>query len=114
MMAIAPNASAAADRNTNTLTIVVLSLPTISFIHSKTISMSDPEIAHPVHDDVAEDHPRAGQRQAHLGEALIPDDGVEIRRHEIEQDEDRDRQAGEEQRGELALGSKRSNLAPHL
>src|ERR1043165_7223890 len=114
MIAITPKARAPADKNTNALTRNVLSPPEISLRNSNTVSMSDPETAHLVHDDVAEDHPRAGERESHPGEALIPDDGVKIRRHEIEQKEDRDRQAGEKQRGEFALGGERLDLAPHL
>src|SRR3954454_7260941 len=85
MTAIIPNASAAADRNTNRLTTSVLSPPVMSFSNSNTASMSDPEIAHLVHDDVAEDHPRGGQREAHFGEALIPDAGVEVGGDHVEQ-----------------------------
>src|SRR5262245_17211245 len=93
--AMRPNASAAADRNTNTLTMMVLSPPDRSFRSSNTASMSDPEIAHLVHEDVAQHHPYAGQREAHPGQALIPDARVEVGGGEIEQEEDHDRQAGE-------------------
>src|SRR4051812_38614984 len=112
--AMRPNASAAADRNTNALTTSVLSAPAISLRNSKTASMSDPEIAHLEHEDVAEHHPCAGEREAHLGETLIPDAGVEVGRDEIKQKEDHDRQAGEKQRRELALCGERLDLAPHL
>src|SRR3954463_10925944 len=113
-IAITPNASAAADRNTNALTTSVLSPPAISLSNSKSASMSDPEIAHLEHEDVAEHHPCAGKREAHLGETLIPDAGVEVGRDEIKKEEDDDRQAGEEQRRELALSCERLDLAPHL
>src|SRR5690348_7238060 len=102
--AMTPNASAAADRNTNRLTIVVEPSPVIWVSRSNTASMSDPEVAHFVHDDVAAQHPGGGEPEAPFGQALIPDAGVEIRRHEIEQEEDHHRQAGEEQRRELAFG----------
>src|SRR5215213_6112351 len=109
-----PNASAAADRNTKALTIMVEPPPSIPFMSSYRRSMSDPEVAHFVHRDIAEHHPDARHRQAHLRQILIPHDGVEIRRHDVEQKEDRDRQAGEKQRGEFSLGGKRLDLAPHL
>src|SRR3954468_24405950 len=113
-IAMTPKASAAADRNTNALTTSVLSPPAISLRNSKTASMSDPEIAHLEHEDVAEHHPCAGERESHLGETLIPDAGVEVWRDEIKQEEDDDRQAGEEQRRKLALCGERLDLAPHL
>src|ERR1700749_3102357 len=94
---IMPNASGGADRNTNTLTMIVLSPPDKSFRISNTASMSDPEIAHLEHEDVAGHHPGAGECQAHLGEALIPDAGIEVGRDQIEQEEDHHRQAGGEQ-----------------
>src|SRR5215212_1658614 len=91
--AITPNASAAADRNTNALTTrAEPSPPAVRLIRSNTASMSDPEVAHLVHDDIAEDHPHAGNAQPKLGEILIEDAGVEVRRDELEQEEDHDRQ----------------------
>src|SRR5213075_337329 len=96
-----PNASAAADRNTNALTIMVEPSPPNPLNNSNTASMSDPEVAHLVHDHIAEDHPGGGEREPHLGEALVPDDGVEVGRHDVEQDDDRHRQAGQEQRREF-------------
>src|SRR5215475_12820868 len=112
--AMTPNASAAADRNTNRLTIMVEPSPVNWVSRSNTAFMSDPEVAHLVHDDIARQHPAGGQPEAHLGEALIPDAGIEVRRHHVEQEEDRDRQAGQEQRRELAFRGERLDLAPHL
>src|ERR1043165_1253393 len=114
LTATAPKANTAADRNTNTLTTMVLSPPAISFRNSNTASMSDPEIAHLEHDHVAQHHPDNGKPQSHLGETLIPDAGLEIGRDKVEQEEDRDRQAGQEEGGEFALGGERLDLAPHL
>src|SRR4029077_15748718 len=106
--------SEAADRNTNALTIMLEPSPAKPLMNSNTASMSDPEVAHFVHDDIAEDHPGPSQREADLGEALIPDDGVEVGRHDIEQKEDRDRKAGQKQRREFSFRRERLDLAPHL
>src|SRR5262245_53250404 len=101
--AMTPNASAAADRNTNRLTIMVEPSPVNWASRSNTASMSDPDAAHLVPDDVAGQHPAGGEPEPPFGQALVPDAGVEVRRHDVEQEEDHHRQAGEEQRRELAF-----------
>src|SRR4029077_8631840 len=70
--AIMPNASAAADRNTNALTIMLEPSPAKPVMYSNTASMSDPDVAQCVHDDIAQDHPGPSQREAELGKALSP------------------------------------------
>src|SRR5436305_14122241 len=112
--AIRPNASAAADRNTNALTTIVEPSPPNPLSNSNTASMSDPEVAHLVHDHVAEDHPDAGDAQPQLGEVLIHDAGVELGRHHLQQEEDHDRQPEEKQCREFSFGGERADFAPHL
>src|SRR5262249_40047575 len=112
--AMKPKASAAADRNTNALTIRVELSPSAPLMMSNTASMSDPEIAHLVHHDVAGEHPRAGEAEAPFGDVVLDDCAVEIRRHHVDEAEHRDRKARQEQRRELTLGGERADLAPHL
>src|SRR5262249_61053856 len=44
---------------------------------------SDPEIDQPVHDEVADPHPKARHRQRLLGDVLVPDAGVKFGRDEL-------------------------------
>src|SRR5689334_22333623 len=108
-------ASAAADRNTNALTIrVELPPPDRLFMNSKKASMSDPEVAHLVHDDVAGDHPRGGETETPFGQVVLDDRAVEVRRHDVDQAEHRHGQPGQEDRREFAFRRERLDLAPHL
>src|ERR1044071_4848047 len=109
------NASAAADRNTNALTIMVEpSPPNMPLMNSNTASMSDPEVAHLVHDNVAHQHPRYREAEPPFGNVELYDRPIVIGRHHIEQQEHRDRKSGQEYRRELSFGRERLDLAPHL
>ena len=56
----------------------------------------------------------AGRDQRLLGERDVPDAGVEIRRHELDDQEHHDRQRRQDQRGGAAFRRQRADLAPHL
>src|SRR4051812_26505740 len=66
-----------------------------SMISAKLPMTLDPEIYHPVHDEITDTHPCAGGCERHLGQFLMPDAAVEIRRDELDQTEDADRKRGE-------------------
>src|SRR3569623_1926119 len=76
--------------------------------------MSDPEIHHEVHDEIADAHPATGKPEADLGHALLPDAAVEIRLEEEHDEEHADRQRRQDQRRRAAFGGERFDLAAHL
>src|SRR5215831_3600396 len=77
-------------------------------------AISDPEIDHLEHDEIADAHPGAGDRERGLGDVLVPDAGVEIGRHHLDDEKHGDRQRGQDQRGGAAFRRQRTDLAPHL
>src|SRR5580704_7036419 len=79
--AMTPKAAIVAAKKTTILT----NKPALSFeIALKMLSMaSDLEIDHPEHQEIADPHPSRRSRQAHLGEIVLPDAGVEIRRYDL-------------------------------
>src|SRR5262245_4968973 len=102
-IAMTPKASAAAERNTKALTTSVLSPPETLIRKSNTASMSDPEVAHLVHHDVAGEHPCAGEAEAPFRDVELDDRAVEVGCHQVDQAEHRDRQAGQEDRREFSF-----------
>src|SRR6202023_3274675 len=110
--AITPKLRMAVARNTSTAIIRVE--PLANNASKKPESMSDPEIDQPVHDEIADHHPGAGDRQRLLGDGLVPDAGVELRRHDLDHGEDADRQRGQDQGGGARLGGEGADLAAHL
>src|SRR5579871_1676137 len=47
----------------------------------------DLEVDHLEHDQIADDHPHRGAAEQHLGERLVPDRAVKIRRDELDDQE---------------------------
>src|ERR1700722_6854372 len=118
--AITPKVKIAVARNTSTASISAepsANTPaTISEAESmaRILKRSDLEVDQPVHDEVADHHPAAGERQRLLGDVLGPDARVEFRRHDLNHREDGDRQRREDQRGSARFRGQRANLAAHL
>ena len=54
------------------------------------------------------------QPRHHLGQVLVPDAGVEVRRDDLDDQEHRDRQRRQDHRRGAAFGRQRADLAPHL
>src|SRR5882724_10815229 len=85
--AITPKVKIAVARNTSTASIraepSANTPPRISEIASIAL---DPEVDQPVHDEVAHPHPAAGDRKRLLGDVLVPDARIELRRHELNGD----------------------------
>src|SRR5262245_9644386 len=88
--AMAPKARIATARNTVTPSMVAVASPEKNRLPSA--SMSDLEVDHPVHDEVAHQHPGGGHGEADLGEVVLPDAAIEVRRDELDENEDQDRQ----------------------
>src|SRR3972149_8683890 len=113
--AITANAVVPVARNTsNAISMLASSrniLPNVSNRMSIALNL---EIDHAEHDEVADAHPAGRQHQAELGQALIPDAGVEIRHQEIDHQEHADRQRRQNQRRGAAFGGPRTDLAAHL
>src|SRR6187431_1063837 len=57
---------------------IVLSLSPKMVIRNSNMA-SNLEVHQPVHDEVADPHPAAGHGKADLGQAFVPDAGVEFR-----------------------------------
>src|SRR5579872_1333266 len=90
--AITPKAVIAVARNTSRASIMAEESAKTPPNTSKTDPIarilgsgpgSDLEIDQTVHDEISDHHPAAGHRQSLLGHRLVPDAGVEIRRHEL-------------------------------
>src|SRR3989441_12101258 len=112
-VAMVPKATMADARKTSRLRIRLS--PNTSSRRSKTASMrSDPEIHHAVHHEIADRHPQTRKPEPDLGDPLVPDAAVEIRRDHAEQKENGDRQPGQEKGGELPFGGERLDFSPHL
>src|SRR5215207_9954045 len=105
-------ASVPAARNTRIPTSVVL--PSFSIRSSMPIALSNLEVDHAEHDDVADQHPAAGGSKANLGDVLVPDAGIELRRDDLDDQEHQDRQRRQDHRRRAAFGGERANLAAHL
>src|SRR3569833_2994484 len=99
--AIRLNASVAAARNTSTPTMMPL-----SWLSSRSIApiTSDLEVDHFEHDEVADQHPRAGGAKPDLGEVLVPDAGVEFRRDDLDHQVHDDRQRRQDHRRRAPFG----------
>src|SRR6185369_3156923 len=78
-------------RNTSSASIRLLLSRNVLLMNSASIA-SDLEVDELVHDEVADTHPAAGEHQANLGELLIPDADVEVRRNEVDHGKHADRQ----------------------
>src|SRR3972149_8832685 len=111
--AITPKARIATAPKTNSA-IRRRASPKRSALTSSRKSMSNLEVDHAVHDEVADHHPgdRAGEDE--MREVVVPHAAVEVRRDHLHDREHADRQRRQDQRGGPALGRERPDLAPHL
>src|SRR5690242_17210246 len=90
--AITLKAKVPAAKNTSNATMVELPSAMNRSIALISASRSDLEVDHAEHDQVADAHPTAGAGKRDLGQALVPDAGVEVRRDHLDHQEHQDRQ----------------------
>src|SRR5437763_15130341 len=113
IVAITQKAIVAVPKNTSRLSIR-LSSNTPSRRSKIAPMLSDPEIHHAVHHEIADAHPQAGKPESDFGDLMVPYAAVKIRGDQAEQEEDGDRQAGQEKRGEFPFRGERLDFSPHL
>src|SRR5262249_33607494 len=86
-----PNAIAVQAMKTSTANSMPAS-PSSPANMSSRKSMSDPEIDHAIHQDIADQHPGAGRVETVMREIVLPDAAIEVGRDDLHDAEHADRQ----------------------